>query len=170
MAKLVTPNVTPDPSRDLEWMGEALLLAAQAEKLGEVPVGAVVVYKGQIIAKAHNRRETDKNPLAHAEVLALQEASQVLDRWRLSGCTLYVTLEPCVMCAGALLHARVDRVVYGATDPKAGAVESLYSVLSDLRLNHRPHLQGGVLQSECSKILSDFFRQKRNASGSQTQS
>lgn len=162
MAKLVTPNITPDPSRDQEWMQEALQLAAEAAKLGEVPVGALVVHEGQIVAKAFNRRETDRNPTAHAEILAINEASQKLGRWRLSGCTLYVTLEPCVMCAGALVQARVDRVVYGAADPKAGGVESVYTVLSDQRLNHRPHLQGGVLQAECSQILSAFFRQRRS--------
>lgn len=143
------------------WMLKALDLAREAEGLGEVPVGALIVFENQIISSAYNRRETDLDPLAHAELRAIHEASQKLKRWRLIGCTLYVTLEPCVMCAGAIVNSRIDRVVFGATDPKAGAVESLYQVLSDKRLNHRPEVSGGVLREECSKILTEFFRNKR---------
>ncbi|MBX3020251.1 MAG: tRNA adenosine(34) deaminase TadA [Bdellovibrionales bacterium] len=142
-------------------MRQALALAAQAEARGEVPVGALIVHDNSVIAEAYNERETQPSALAHAELSAIRQACEKLGRWRLSGCTLYVTLEPCVMCAGALVQARVDRVVYGARDPKAGAVESLYQVLSDTRLNHRPQVDAGVLGEECGKILSDFFRRRR---------
>ncbi len=124
-------------------------------------MGAVVVYENQIISEGYNERETRPSALGHAELVALEAACQRLGRWRLSGCTLFVTLEPCVMCAGALVQARVERVVYGARDPKAGAVESLYQVLNDVRLNHRPRVEGGVLAGECGQILSDFFRERR---------
>lgn len=157
------PGVTkPMPSdNDFNFMRHALELAARAAVKGEVPVGALVVYDNQVIAEAYNERETRPSALAHAEILALERATQKLGRWRLSGCTLYVTLEPCVMCAGALVQSRVDRVVYGAKDPKAGAVESLYQVLSDVRLNHRPEVSGGILKEDCGTILSEFFKRKR---------
>jgi tRNA(adenine34) deaminase len=142
-------------------MRQALALAAQAAALGEVPVGAVIVHENAVIAEAYNERESLASALAHAELSALRLACEKLGRWRLSGCTLFVTLEPCVMCAGALVQARVDRVVYGARDAKGGAVESLYQVLADLRLNHRPEVVGGVLAEECGKILSDFFKGRR---------
>jgi len=148
-------------SVDIGYMRRALALAAQAAALGEVPVGAVIVGESGVIAEAYNERETLPSALAHAELTALRTACEKLGRWRLSGCTLYVTLEPCVMCAGALVQARVDRVVYGARDPKAGAVESLYQVLSDSRLNHRPEVVGGVLADECSSVLSAFFKARR---------
>lgn len=147
--------------KDIEFMQRALELAKQAQAQGEVPVGALVVHENQIISEAYNEREGRPSALAHAELIALEKACQKLGRWRLSGCTLYVTLEPCVMCAGALVQSRVDRVVYAARDPKAGAVESLYQVLSDSRLNHRPTITGGVLAEEGGKILSDFFRSRR---------
>jgi len=140
----------------------ALEQAARAASLGEAPVGAAVVCDGEVVCAAGNRREIDRDPTAHAEMLALREAARLLDRWRLSGCTLYVTLEPCLMCAGAIVLARVDRLVYGATDPKAGAVESLYRTLADERLNHRVEVVGGVLAEPCGQILSDFFRAKRS--------
>ncbi len=146
---------------DFNFMRHALKLAAQAAETGEVPVGAVVVHDNQVIAEAYNEREGRPSALAHAELLALERATDKLKRWRLSGCTLYVTLEPCVMCAGALVQARVDRVVYGAVDPKGGAVESLYQVLADARLNHRPLVEGGVLGQECGAVLSAFFKKKR---------
>ena len=142
-------------------MRQALLLADRAAELGEVPVGALIVFENQIIARAYNERETLANVLAHAEITALSTACGALGRWRLSGCTLYVTLEPCLMCAGAIVQSRVARVVFGATDAKAGAVQSLYSTLSDTRLNHRPEVLGGVLAEECGARLSDFFRQRR---------
>lgn len=148
---------------DFTFMRQALELAAHAATLGEVPVGAVVVYKNSVIAAAYNERETKPSALAHAELTALELACKKLGRWRLSDCTLYVTLEPCIMCAGALVQARVDRVVYGARDPKGGAVDSLYKVLGDTRLNHRPEVVSGILHEECGKLLTDFFKMKRES-------
>lgn len=143
-------------------MTRALELARQAAKLGEVPVGAVVVNaEGEIVAEAFNERERAPSALAHAELTATGAACAKLGRWRLTGCTLYVTLEPCVMCAGAIVNARFDRVVYGARDLKAGAVESLYQILGDTRLNHRPAVTGGVMAEECGRELSEFFRRRR---------
>lgn len=142
-------------------MRQALALADQAAAQGEVPVGALIVHENQVIAMAYNEREGLPSALAHAEILALERATKALGRWRLSGCSLYVTLEPCVMCAGALVQARVDRVIYGAKDPKAGAVESLYQILSDTRLNHRPAVTGGILAEECGQKLSEFFKSRR---------
>ena len=149
------------PEQKEKWMGEALALARQAAELGEVPVGAVVVHENQIVGRAFNRKESDTCATHHAEILALQEASRHLGRWRLSGCDLYVTLEPCVMCAGALVSARVDGVYYGATDPKGGGVESLYRILEDDRLNHRPQVEAGILAEPCGQVLKEFFRQRR---------
>jgi tRNA(adenine34) deaminase len=146
---------------DEEYMREALRLAEMAGAQGEVPVGALVVCDGQVIASAYNLRESRPSGLAHAELLALEEACGKLARWRLTGCTLYVTLEPCLMCAGAIVNSRVDRVVYGARDAKAGAVESLYQVLADERLNHRPAVSGGILAEECGAVLSSFFKARR---------
>lgn len=148
-------------TQDEVYMRQALIQAGCAAVKGEVPVGAVIVYENRIIAEAYNERESLPSALAHAELTVIREACKELGRWRLTGCTLYVTLEPCVMCAGAIVNARVDRVVYGAPDPKAGAVKSLYEVLSDQRLNHRPEVQGGVLASECGEILSTFFKNRR---------
>jgi tRNA(adenine34) deaminase len=147
---------------DINYMRQALELAARAAAAGEVPVGALVVNESGVIAEAYNEREALPSALAHAELTALRLACEKLGRWRLSGCTLYVTLEPCVMCAGALVNARVDRVVFGALDPKGGAVESLYAILGDARLNHRSVVVGGVLADECGAILSDFFRRRRS--------
>lgn len=146
---------------DISYMRQALQLAARASARGEVPVGALIVHENVVIAEAYNERETLAQALAHAELTALRLACEKLGRWRLSGCTLFVTLEPCLMCAGAVVQARVDRVVYGARDAKGGAVESLYQVLGDARLNHRPSVSGGVLVDECGKILSDFFHSRR---------
>lgn len=143
------------------FMKEALRLAEKAQSLGEVPVGAVVVLDGEIIARGYNRREIDQDPLAHAEILAIREAASQLSAWRLSGCTLYVTLEPCAMCAGALVNARVDRLVYGAQDPKAGAVQSLMHLCTDARLNHRLEVASGVLEEESAGLLKAFFKQLR---------
>ena len=143
------------------WMRKALKLAAQAGARGEVPVGAVLVRDGQQVATASNRREELHTPLGHAELLALQGASQSLKAWRLLGCTLYVTLEPCPMCAGALVQARVDRVVFGALDPKGGGLQSLYHIGQDSRLNHQFEVISGVLESECSKLLKTFFKKRR---------
>ena len=134
-------------------------LAAQAHH--DVPIGAVVVRDGVVIARRHNERELSGDPTAHAEVLALRDAAAVVGHWRLLDCTLYVTLEPCVMCAGALVNARIGRVVYGAVDPKAGAVQSLYEVCADERLNHRPPVTAGVRGDECSRLLKAFFAARR---------
>jgi tRNA(adenine34) deaminase len=142
-------------------MEEALAEARAAESQGDVPIGAVVVRAGQVIARGRNRREADRDPTAHAEILALRDAATSVGAWRLAGCTLYVTLEPCFMCAGAVVNARLDRLVYGAPDPKAGAVESLGSVCSDARLNHRPRVTGGVLASASGDLLRRFFRARR---------
>ena len=139
----------------------ALAEAREAAAEDEVPVGAVAVFDGKVVGVGRNARERTADPLAHAEMLALAGAARTLGRWRLSGVTLYVTLEPCAMCAGAIVNARVDRLVYGAKDPKAGAVESLYEICTDPRLNHRLEVRGGVLAEEAGGILRDFFRKKR---------
>ncbi len=141
-------------------MKEALVLAADAADEGEVPVGAVIVKDGAVIASGRNRREVGKNALAHAEIEAIHNACALLGGWRLSGCTLYVTLEPCPMCAGAIINARIDRVVYGAPDPKAGSCGSLTDLFA-LPYNHRPALTGGVLEAECAAVLQSFFRRLR---------
>ena len=143
----------------------ALAEAEAAVLHDDVPVGAVAVCGGRVVGRAHNQRELLNDPTAHAEVLAITQAAEALGRWRLSGVTLYATLEPCVMCAGAMVLARIDRLVYGASDPKAGAVESLYHILSDGRLNHRPPCQRGVLGEECGALLREFFRKRRAKCG-----
>jgi tRNA(adenine34) deaminase len=145
------------------FMAEALDEARKAGELMEVPVGAVIVYRGEVISRAHNLREAEYDSTAHAEILAIRQACRVLGRWRLEDATLYVTLEPCLMCAGAILSARIPRLVYGASDPKAGAVVSLYRVLEDRRLNHQVEVVAGVLEEECSRILSSFFQKLRNS-------
>ena len=146
---------------DADAMRLALEEAVAAESHGDVPIGAVVVRDGEVIARRHNERELTGDPTAHAEVLALRDAAAVVGHWRLLDCTLYVTLEPCVMCAGALVNSRIGRVVYGATDPKAGAVASLYEVCADERLNHRPPVKSGVLADECGALLKAFFAARR---------
>ena len=143
---------------DLQMMELALELAQQAADIGEVPVGAVVCQHQNIIAKASNRRELDQDPIAHAEILAIREAAKVLDSWRLDDCTLYVTLEPCAMCAGALVNARLPRLVYGASDPKMGCVATMYQLCTEPRFNHRIDVTGGVYAQQAGKLLSDFFR------------
>lgn len=139
----------------------ALQEAEAARRAGEVPIGAVIAHQGRIIAAAHNQREQLHDPTAHAEMIAITQAAEALGSWRLEECTLCVTLEPCPMCAGAILLARIPIVVYGANDPKAGAVESLYRLLDDPRLNHRCTVFGGVLAAECGTILTEFFRAQR---------
>ena len=146
---------------DQEAMQLALAEARAAAEHGDVPIGAVVARDGEVIAARHNERELTGDPTAHAEVLALRDASSVVGHWRLLDCTLYVTLEPCLMCSGALVNSRIGRVVYGAVDPKAGAVESLYRVCADERLNHRPPVEGGVLAEECGRLLKEFFAARR---------
>jgi tRNA(adenine34) deaminase len=143
-------------------IGAALDVARAAAALGEVPVGAVVLSaSGDVVASAHNEREALSDPTAHAEILALRRAGAVLGSWQLAGCTLAVTLEPCTMCAGAVVLARVSRLVFGAWDPKAGAVGSLWDVVRDRRLNHRPEVVAGVREADCSALLADFFAARR---------
>jgi tRNA(adenine34) deaminase len=144
-------------------MSEAIALARQASDLGEVPIGCVVVHDAtaDIIGRGYNRRETDRDPTAHAEILAVREAGKALGHWRLVDCTLVVTLEPCPMCAGAIVNARIPRLVYGCDDPKAGAVRTLYQVCTDARLNHRVDVTAGVLADECAELLRAFFRRQR---------
>jgi tRNA(adenine34) deaminase len=154
------PDV-PGFNLDEYYMRQALKLAEQAYAEQEVPVGALVVHEGKVIGKGYNQRRMLCDPTAHAEILAITAAASSLGDWRIGGTTLYVTLEPCVMCSGAIVLARIDRIVYGASDPKAGAVESLYHLLADERLNHRPQVTGGVLAPECGAILRDFFREQR---------
>ena len=148
-------------SDDEKFMALALEEATRAAELGEVPIGAVVVHDGEVIARAGNRRETDADPAAHAEFSALMRASRVLGRWRLTGCTVYVTLEPCLMCAGLMVNSRIDRCVFGAPDPKGGAVGTLYDVSHDARLNHEFEVEGGVLEAECAEVLRAFFKRRR---------
>lgn len=146
---------------DLYWMKKALGLASRASDQGEVPVGAIIVKDGKALAWARNEKEALGSALGHAECLAIHRASRKLGGWRLTGATLYVTLEPCLMCAGAIQQARIDRVVFGARDPKGGAVETLYQVLGDQRLNPRCDVRGGVLAEDCGGILSQFFKRRR---------
>lgn len=146
---------------DEHWMRLALDQAHRAYDVREVPVGAVIVQNGQIVAEAYNQRETLNDPTAHAEMIALTQAAESLGSWRLLDCTLYVTLEPCPMCAGAIVQARLPRVVYGTTDPKAGACHTLYQITSDPRLNHQALITAGVLQAECRQLLQDFFAEQR---------
>jgi len=147
--------------RDEYYMGLALELARMAKDMGEVPVGAVVVFENRVVGKGFNKRESTNSPLSHAEIDAIMEASKELKSWRLENCELFVTLEPCIMCSGAIVQSRIERVVFGARDPKAGAVRSLYSLLEDSRLNHRVVVEEGVLVQECSEILTNFFREIR---------
>lgn len=162
------------PEQDIHYMQLAIEQADKAAALGEIPIGAVVVYdpvdpatrrhvlpEPRVIARAFNRRETDQDPAGHAEFLAMKAASEELGRWRLSGCTVYVTLEPCVMCAGLMHQARVDRCVYGASDEKAGALGTLYSIHADERLNHQFEVSAGVLGDECAAQLKAFFKELR---------
>lgn len=149
------------PPDDSAFMRAAMQEALAAYEKGEVPVGAVIVESGRIIGRGHNLRETLNDPTAHAEMLALTAAAEARGEWRLEGCTLYVTLEPCPMCAGAIVNSRIRRVVFGASDPKAGACGTLYNLVQDARLNHRAELQGGVLAEEAGEILKSFFREAR---------
>ena len=157
-----TPSAVMAPVSDDEAMQLALDQAAAAAVHGDVPIGAVVVRDGQVIAARHNERELTGDPTAHAEVLAIRDAANVVGHWRLLDCALYVTLEPCVMCAGALVNARIGRVVFGAVDPKAGALVSLYQVCSDPRLNHRPPVVAGVRAEQAGNLLRDFFASRRS--------
>jgi len=144
-------------TEDRAWMEEALREARAAAAIGEVPIGAVVVREGELLGRGHNRRETDGDPLAHAEILAIRQAARAVGGWRLSGCTLYVTLEPCAMCAGAVVAARIERLVFGPADPKAGFCGSLGNLVQDPRLNHRLAVEPGVLAEESAALLRSFF-------------
>jgi len=148
--------------QDAKFMGAALEEAQQAFSLGDVPVGAVLVYEGTIIARGHNQREWRQNPTSHAEMLVIQEGAEHLQSWRLLDTTLYVSLEPCLMCAGAMLQARIPRLVFGTTDPKAGACGSLFSIHQDSRLNHQIDITWGVQEEYCRNILRNFFQQLRH--------
>ena len=166
----MTKDITPtdienmdECTRDEYFMVIAMEEARKAYRLGEIPIGAILVKDNTIVSRHHNRRELDHDATAHAEVLVIREACDILKRWRLTGCTLYVTIEPCPMCAGAIINSRIDRVVYGASDYKGGAVESLFNVLSHPGLNHEPELASGVLGDECSQIMKDFFKERRKA-------
>jgi tRNA(adenine34) deaminase len=153
---------------DEDYMREALALARKAEAEGEVPVGAVVVCDGKIIGRGHNHPIGAHDPTAHAEVAALRNAAAHLGNYRLVGCTLYVTLEPCVMCVGAMMHGRVARVVYGASDPKTGACGSVVNLFAETRLNHHATVQGGILQAECAETLRRFFISRRTGSAAKS--
>ncbi|MBO4235687.1 MAG: tRNA adenosine(34) deaminase TadA [Firmicutes bacterium] len=144
-----------------KYMEEALTEAKKAFELGEVPVGAVIVKEGKVIARAHNLTETSKDPTAHAEILAIRKAAEELGGWRLTGCSMYVTLEPCSMCAGALVWSRMDSLYIGTKDPKAGACGSVFNIAESERLNHRIHVEYGLMEDECSEILREFFRALR---------
>lgn len=146
---------------DRFYMKEALKEARRAEELGEVPIGSVLVFEGEIVGRGHNRRESLKNPLAHGEILAIEEASRVLDRWRLEDCTLYVTVEPCPMCAGAIVNARIKRLVIGAMDKKTGACGSVVNLLEEGLFNHDVEVEKGILEEECKTLIKDFFKELR---------
>ena len=154
-------SVTIGTRDDEHWMAEAIVLARVAEREGDVPVGAIIVRAGKAIAQAENRTLRLKDPTAHAEVLAIREAAAGIDDTRLEGCTLYVTLEPCAMCAGAIVLARVDRLVFGAWDPKAGMVGSVADIVRHPKLNHRAEVFGGVLEEQCGDLLKVFFKSRR---------
>lgn len=144
-----------------KYMKEAVKQAKKAWKLDEVPIGCVIVYKGRIIGRGYNRRNTDKSTLAHAEIIAIKKASKVLNDWRLEECTMYVTLEPCQMCAGAIVQARIPCVVIGSMNPKAGCCGSILNLLEEERFNHQVLVERGVLEDECSAMLTDFFKELR---------
>ncbi|MGE5559126.1 MAG: tRNA adenosine(34) deaminase TadA [Bacillota bacterium] len=146
---------------DEHFMRVALEEAGKAYTAGEVPVGAVLVNGGEIVARGHNLREATGDPTAHAEIVVLRQAASLQNHWRLADLTMYVTIEPCPMCAGALVSARIKRLVYGADDPKAGAIRTLYSIVSDPRLNHRLEVASGVMSEECAELIRRFFREKR---------
>ncbi len=157
----MTGDLSEDLVLDQHWMRLAFDQAMRAYEAREVPVGAVIVHQQQVVAEAFNQREMLNDPTAHAEMIALTQAAERLGSWRLNDCTLYVTLEPCPMCAGAIVQARVSRVVFGALDPKAGACCSLYQIVTDERLNHQALITAGVMQAECAQILQEFFREQR---------
>ncbi len=146
---------------DIRYMRQALTQARKAAALGEVPIGCVIVYQGKIIGRGYNRRNTDKSTLAHAEITAIKKATKIIGDWRLEDCTLYVTLEPCQMCSGAIIQARIPRVVIGAMNPKAGCAGSILNILEEPAFNHQAEVTRGVLEEECSQVLKDFFHDLR---------
>lgn len=155
-------NFPTDFSSHEYWMQQAILLAKEAEGLGEVPIGAIIVRGEEVVGRGYNLREQTMDPTAHAEMIAIRDASQHLDAWRLLECRLYVTLEPCPMCAGAIVQSRIPQVIYGTTDPKAGCAGTLMNLLQEPRFNHRTEVIPNVLQEECAHLLTDFFRKLRN--------
>lgn len=161
MCDTQTPAADPRRADDERFMRLALEQARRAAQAGEVPIGAVVVHAGEVVASAFNRRELAHDPSAHAEFAAMTAAARALDRWRLTGCTVYVTLEPCLMCAGLMVNSRIDRCVFGAPDPKGGALGTLYDVSDDARLNHAFEVTPGVLEDECGEVLRAFFADLR---------
>jgi len=161
MAGMTVETVEAFDEVDETWMGEALLLARRAAEEDEVPVGAVIIRDGEVVGRGWNRNIGLNDPSAHAEIMAMREAGNALANYRLPGCTLYATLEPCLMCAGAMIHARLERIVFAATDPKTGAAGGKFDLLSNPAHNHAPKVNGGCLADECSALLKDFFRQRR---------
>ena len=166
MSGVDTPSGTNETNSDEPFMEEALRAAQRALEAGEVPVGAIVVCDGKIVGRGGNRNLTDSDPTAHAEIIALREAGAALGNHRLEDCVLFATIEPCAMCAGALVHARLKRLVYGADDPKAGAIRSVMQVLNHPSLNHRVEVRSGVLAGRCAEVLQDFFRRRREEKSS----
>ncbi len=150
-----------EPFDDQYWMEQALVYAKQAEQLDEIPVGAIIVKNNQLISAGYNRSITDNDPSAHAEMIAVREAGKVLNNYRLIDCTLYVTLEPCSMCAGLLVHSRIKRLVFGAADAKTGSAGSIMNLLQEPRLNHQVEITGGVLETQCAEVISSFFKRRR---------
>lgn len=146
----------------ITFMKEALKLAKKAKEADEVPIGAVIVYNDEIIGRGYNQRNSQKNPLAHAEIQAIEEAAKYIGDWRLEGCSIYVTLEPCPMCAGAIVQARIDKIIFGTRNPKAGCGGSILNILNEPRFNHQVEIIEGICQEECSQILKTFFTQMRN--------
>ncbi|NRD77439.1 tRNA adenosine(34) deaminase TadA [Bacillus sp. BRMEA1] len=153
--------MTNEHTQDETYMMEAIMEAKKAEALNEVPIGAIIVHDGKIISRAHNLRENEQNSLAHAELLAIEQACREMGSWRLEDTTLYVTLEPCPMCSGAIVLSRIQRVVYGASDPKGGCAGTLMNLLQEPRFNHQCQVEAGVLENQCGQMLSDFFRKIR---------
>ena len=149
--------------KEIKYMKEALKEAKKAELIDEVPIGCVIVKDDKIIARGHNQRETDQSPIGHAEIIAINKASKKLKSWRLEGCDIYVTLEPCIMCSGAIIQSRISKVYYGASDPKGGALGSSINVLEAKNINHHSEVISGVMQEECSKIITNYFKQKRQS-------
>ena len=147
--------------KEIKYMKEALKEAKKAELIDEVPIGCVIVKEDKIIARGHNQRETNQSPIGHAEIIAINKASKKLKSWRLEGCDIYVTLEPCIMCSGAIIQSRIRKVYYGAFDPKGGALGSSINVLEAQNINHHPEVISGVMQEECSKIITNYFKAKR---------